>query len=74
MGRHHLHFGLSSQLHTLLNEYSAWVAARAKLDRAGVVKTHARQLVDQLAALGVIERPPASRRGIRIAHGSAAVS
>ncbi|WP_267419177.1 hypothetical protein [Sphingomonas sp. GC_Shp_1] len=31
-----------------------------------VVRTRARQLVDQLVELGLIERPPASRRGIRI--------
>lgn len=34
--------------------------------RPQVDKSRARQLVDQLVALGVIERPPASRRGIRI--------
>ncbi len=34
--------------------------------RPEVDKSRARQLVDQLVALGVIERPPASRRGIRI--------
>lgn len=34
--------------------------------RPTVVPSRARQLVDQLVALGVIERPPASRRGIRI--------
>lgn len=37
------------------------LALRPKVD-----KSRARQLVDQLVALGVIERPPASRRGIRI--------
>lgn len=31
-----------------------------------VDKSRARQLVDQLVALDVIERPPSSRRGIRI--------
>jgi len=34
--------------------------------RPAVDKSRARQLVEQLVALGVIERPPASRRGIRI--------
>lgn len=34
--------------------------------RPEVDKSRARQLVDQLVAIGVIERPPASRRGIRI--------
>lgn len=34
--------------------------------RPEVDKSRARQLVDQLVLLGVIERPPASRRGIRI--------
>lgn len=34
--------------------------------RPQVDKSRARQLVDQLVTLGVIERPPASRRGIRI--------
>lgn len=34
--------------------------------RPTVVPSRARQLVDQLVELGVIERPPASRRGIRI--------
>lgn len=34
--------------------------------RPTVDKSRARQLVDQLVALGLIERPPASRRGIRI--------
>ena len=34
--------------------------------RPPVDKSRARQLVDQLVAVGVIERPPASRRGIRI--------
>lgn len=34
--------------------------------RPEVDKSRARQLVDQLVVLGVIERPPASRRGIRI--------
>ena len=34
--------------------------------RPEVDKSRARQLVNQLVALGVIERPPASRRGIRI--------
>jgi SOS-response transcriptional repressor LexA len=34
--------------------------------RPEVDKSRARQLVDQLVELGVIERPPASRRGIRI--------
>lgn len=34
--------------------------------RPAVDKSRARQLVDQLVALGLIERPPASRRGIRI--------
>ena len=34
--------------------------------RPTVVPSRARQLVDQLVVLGVIERPPASRRGIRI--------
>jgi SOS-response transcriptional repressor LexA len=34
--------------------------------RPPVVPSRARQLVDQLVEFGVIERPPASRRGIRI--------
>lgn len=38
----------------------------AKALRPPVDNSRAAQLVEQLVALGVIERPPASRRGIRI--------